>query len=478
MTELRSEQDTFGTRHVPVGVYWGIHTARAIENFDVSGIPIGRHAPLVAALGVVKQAAARANRDLGLLAPDVASAIDRACADVRAGSLDDQFVVDVMQGGAGTSTNMNANEVIANRASELLGVPMGVYRTVHPIDHVNKSQSTNDVYPSAVKLALVNAIDGLAAALNGLSNELEAKASAFSTIVKVGRTQLQDAVPMTVGQEFRAWASILEAEQQRLADAQAALLEVNLGGTAIGTGIATAPGYQASVIEHLSVLSDLEVKGSNDLVAATSDTASFVQISAAMKSIAVKISKICNDMRLLASGPQAGLGELRLPTRQAGSSIMPGKVNPVVPEMVNQVAFAVIGNDVTVTMAAEAGQLQLNAFEPVIAHRLLEGLEWLTHAVQSLTELCVKGIQVDLVSISASSARSVGVVTALVPHIGYELAAQIAHTALHGGGEVRELVLATGTVDGLFLDELLRPETLTAGVDPYTSTKEPNRALD
>jgi aspartate ammonia-lyase len=456
----RVEHDFLGEKAVPAGAYWGVHTARALDNFTASGTPVSVHPTLVAGLGSVKLAAVRANQELGLIDPRRANVIERACQDVREGLLDDQFVVDVLQGGAGTSTNMNANEVIANRALERLGLPAGSYDEVHPLDHVNRSQSTNDVYPTALRLGLLAALDGLSEAVHVLAETCEAKSRQFWSVPKVGRTQLQDAVPMTVGQEFAAWAATLVEEQARIVDSRALLREINLGATAIGTGITAEPEYHESVCRHLAEITGLPIVGAANLVEATSDTGVFVQLSGVLKRTAVKVSKICNDLRLLSSGPQAGFGELRLPARQAGSSIMPGKVNPVIPEMVNQVAFSVIGNDVTVTMAAEAGQLQLNAFEPVIAHNLLQSISWMTTAFRTLGELCIAGIEVNLEHLQTSTARSVGIVTALTPHLGYAAAAEIAKAALAGEGMVRELVLQTGLVGAEQLDGLLHPERL------------------
>jgi len=386
-----------------------------------------------------------------------ADAIDRACADVMRGDLDDQFVVDVVQGGAGTSTNMNANEVIANRALELLGHPLGDYHKLHPNDHVNRGQSTNDVYPTAVKLALMRALEGLTAALARLSDSFGVKAEGFAGIPKVGRTQLQDAVLMTVGHEFGAWRATVHEEQARIADARGLLCEINLGATAIGTGITSASGYAEVVARHLRAITGLPVVTATDLVEATSDTGSFLNLSGVLKRTAVKVSKICNDLRLLSSGPQAGLGELRLPARQAGSSIMPGKVNPVIPEMVNQVAFAVLGTDLTVTLAAEAGQLQLNAFEPIICHSLLQSIGWMDKAFDTLRTHCVEGIEVNREHLLGVSARSVGMVTALISVLGYARASELAATALAGGGDVRELALSTGVIASEELDRLLRP---------------------
>lgn len=454
-SDVRTEHDLLGARSIPATAYWGVHTARAVENFQVSGITLAIHRPLIAALGAVKQAAARANLDLGVLDSERADAIDRACQDVIDGCLDDEFVVDVVQGGAGTSTNMNASEVIANRALELLGFPLGSYDHLHPNDHVNRGQSTNDVYPTAVKLALVTELDGLSAAVEELSDAFGAKAAEFAGVSKIGRTQLQDAVPMTVGQEFGAWRSTLAEELARIADARELLCETNLGATAIGTGIASVPGYPEAVVRHLRLISGVPVKTATDLVEATSDTGSFLNLSGVLKRTAVKVSKICNDLRLLGSGPQAGLGELRLPTRQAGSSLMPGKVNPVIPEMVNQVAFAVIGTDVTVTMAAEAGQLQLNAFEPVICHGLLQSIGWMRRAFDTLRTHCVDGIEVNREHLRAVTARNAGIVTALIPLLGYRRASEVVTAVLDGRGDVRELALATGSITVEDLDRLL-----------------------
>ncbi len=459
----RTERDFLGEWAIPEGAYWGVHTARAMQNFPISGTPVSTHRALVAALGSVKQAAVRANGELGLIDVRRVAAIDQACQDVRDGVLDNQFVVDVIQGGAGTSTNMNANEVVANRALELLDLPAGTYEEVHPLDHVNRSQSTNDVYPTAVRLALLTALEGLSAAVHQLSQACHRKAGEFWAVPKVGRTQLQDAVPMTVGQEFAAWGATLAEEEARIQDSRQLLREINLGATAIGTGITADPAYREAARRHLQQVTGLPVVTATDLIEATSDTGVFVQLSGVLKRTAVKVSKICNDLRLLSSGPQAGFGELRLPPRQAGSSIMPGKVNPVIPEMVNQVAFAVVGNDVTVTMAAEGGQLQLNAFEPVIVHVLLQSIDWMTRGFEQLADLCIDGIAVNADHLRAMSARSVGVITALTPYIGYGAAAEIAKTALAGTVDVRQLVLATGSLTKDALDELLKPERL-AGI--------------
>lgn len=461
-SDVRIERDLLGSRNIPATAYWGVHTSRALENFQVSGITLAGHRPLIAALGAVKQAAARANRDLGVLDADRAAAIDRACSDVIEGRLDDEFVVDVVQGGAGTSTNMNANEVIANRALELLGLPRGSYDELHPNDHVNRGQSTNDVYPTAVKLALVTALGALSNTVESLADTFGDKAHEFSDVPKIGRTQLQDAVPMTVGQEFGAWRSTVGEELARIAQARELLCEINLGATAIGTGITGVPGYPQAVVRHLREITGLPVMTATDLVEATSDTGAFLHLSGVLKRTAVKVSKICNDLRLLSSGPQAGFGELRLPPRQAGSSIMPGKINPVIPEMVNQVAFAVIGTDVTITFAAEAGQLQLNAFEPIICHSLLQSIAWMQRAFEALRTRCVAGIEVNRERLHEITTGSASVVTALVPVLGYTRASEVAAAVLAGRGRVRDLALATGSIAADDLDRLLGDDGLVS----------------
>ena len=456
----RTEHDLLGDKDVPADAYWGVHTARARENFPITGTPIAVYPHLVAALAAVKAAAARANAELGLLPPQIATAIDTACAEIRSGALRDQFVVDVIQGGAGTSTNMNANEVIANRALELLGHAKGDYAHLHPNEHVNLSQSTNDAYPTAVNIATITAVRELAEAMSGLQQAFAAKADAFSDVLKMGRTQLQDAVPMTLGQEFGTYAVMLGEDRLRLEEAVTLLHEVNLGATAIGTGLNTAPGYAAAACRHLVEVTGLPLQTSPDLVEATQDCGAFVHLSGVLKRIAVKLSKICNDLRLLSSGPRAGLNEINLPPVQAGSSIMPGKINPVVPEVVNQVAFEVIGNDVTVTMAAEAGQLQLNAFEPIILHSLGESVTHLTAACRVLADRCVKGITAKPDVTRAFVENSIGLATALNPAIGYAAATEIAKEALATGRGVAELVLDRKLIPAERLEEILRPENL------------------
>jgi aspartate ammonia-lyase len=458
---LRYEHDLLGDRAVPAAAYYGVHTVRAVENFPITGTPISVYPELIEALASVKQASALANRDLGLLDPKKAAAIIEACEEIRAGALLDQFVVDVIQGGAGTSTNMNANEVIANRGLEHLGLARGDYKHLHPIEHVNMSQSTNDVYPTAVKIALQSMITNLVDAMEVLRRSFEAKATEFADVLKMGRTQLQDAVPMTLGQEFGAFAIMLGEDQERLREASHLIREINLGATAIGTGITTHPDYAGLACAHLAQITGIPVITASNLVEATQDAGAFVQLSGVLKRVAVKLSKTCNDLRLLSSGPRAGLNEINLPAMQAGSSIMPGKVNPVIPEVINQIAYEVIGNDVTVSFAAEAGQLQLNAFEPVIAHSLFDSLRHLRNGCLTLSERCVDGITANRERLYEQVTHSIGLVTALNPYIGYTNATEVAQEALATGGSVADLVLARGLLTKEQLAEILRPDMLT-----------------
>jgi aspartate ammonia-lyase len=472
--ETRVEHDLLGERRVPADAYYGIHTLRARENFPITGIAISTYPDLVNALALVKQAAAAAQRDLGLLSAEKAAAIIKACEDVRSGQLHEQFVVDVIQGGAGTSANMNANEVIANRALEHLGHRRGEYEFLHPLDDVNQGQSTNDVYPTAVKLALRWAAGRLLEAMDVLRTAFADKAATLTEAVKVGRTQLQDAVPMTLGQEFTTYAVMIGEDEHRLAEACRLIEEVNLGGTAIGTKLNAPPGYSELAIRYLSQLSGVTLSISPNLIEATQDPGSYVQVSGVLKRIAVKVSKICNDLRLLSSGPRAGLGEINLPPVQAGSSIMPGKINPVIPEVVNQIAFEVIGNDVTVSMAAEAGQLQLNAFEPIIAHALFESITHLEMGCRTLAERCVGGITANVDHLRAQVQNSIGLATALNPIIGYAQATAVAQRAAATGQTVHDVVMASGLLSEEQLDEILSPEAL-AGVPqgPAPPKREP-----
>jgi len=457
----RTEHDLLGSREVPDEALYGVQTLRALENFPITHVPLREFPALIDAIAAVKEAAALANGDLGLLDPDIRDAIVRATREIRAGRHHAHFLVDVIQGGAGTSTNMNANEVVANRALEILGRQRGDYDVVHPNSHVNLSQSTNDVYPTAVKLALHAEIDWLKDALRALAQEFLAKGQEFSGLLKMGRTQLQDAVPMTLGQEFSAFGHTILEDVDRLTETQALLREINMGATAIGTGITAPAGYAERVRTHLSDITGLQLSTAPDLVEATADTGVFVQFSGVLKRSAVKISKICNDLRLLSSGPRAGLNEINLPAMQPGSSIMPGKVNPVIPEVVNQVCFDIVGGDVTVTMAAEAGQLQLNVFEPIIAYRLLHGLEALRNACTVLRERCVRGITANGDRLRWFVEQSIGVVTALVPVLGYESATSIAREALESGRSVYDIVSDRGLLTRDELDEILNPEAMT-----------------
>ena len=463
----RLEHDLLGERRVPAGAYYGVHTLRALENFAISGTPISIYPELVVALACVKQAAAFANNELGLLEDAKMRAIVQACQEIRDGALLDEFVVDVIQGGAGTSTNMNANEVIANRALEIMGREKGEYRYLHPLDDVNMSQSTNDVYPTAVKVALHFGIQRLTAAMAELRGAFMVKAVEFADALKIGRTQLQDAVPMTLGQEFSTYAVMLEEDEQRLKEAALLIHEINLGATAIGTGITAHPRYAALACRRLADITGVDLITAANLVEATQDAGAFVQLSGVLKRVAVKLSKTCNDLRLLSSGPRAGLNEISLPAVQAGSSIMPGKVNPVIPEVVNQIAFEVIGNDVTVSFAAEAGQLQLNAFEPVIAHSLFKSLKHLRNGCDTLRERCVKSISANRARLKELVERSIGIVTALNPYIGYANATQVAQEALASGRSVYDIVLEKRLISRERLDEILRPEALTRpSLDP------------
>ena len=460
MTDFRTETDSLGTKQLPREAIWGIHTARALENFPITGVPLAHFPELVRALAMVKKAAALANRDLGALDPAIAAAIAAACDEIVAGRHHEHFVVDMIQGGAGTSTNMNANEVIANLALEALGHAPGDYARLHPNDHVNRSQSTNDVYPTAIRLAVLEACAPLRAEQQRLADAFTERARAFAPVLKVGRTQLQDAVPMTLGMEFAGFAATIEEDIARLGELAALLREVNLGGTAIGTGVTTPAGYAALAVRHLAAISGEPLVEARDRIEASSDLGAFVTFSGVLKRIAVKLSKICNDLRLLSSGPRAGLGEIRLPPVQAGSSIMPGKVNPVIPEVVNQVAYQVIGNDLTVTLAAEAGQLQLNAMEPVLIFNVLQSIRMLTRAMAVLTDRCVRGIEADAGRCAELLGNSLVLATALVPHLGYEAAAAIAYRALATGRTIADVALEIGNMTHEHLELALQAEAM------------------
>lgn len=459
----RLEKDLLGTLEVPAEAYYGIQTLRAVNNFRLSGVTLSHYPKLVVALAMVKQAAAEANYRLGYLPGDKYEAIVMACTKIINGEYHDQFVVDMIQGGAGTSTNMNANEVIANVALEVLGHGKGEYKYLHPNNDVNMAQSTNDAYPTAIRLGLLLGHDTLLSSLESLIESLSGKAVEFANVLKMGRTQLQDAVPMTLGQEFRAFATTLGEDLGKLKTIAPDLLtEVNLGGTAIGTGINADPGYQTLAVRSLAEISGQPLKPAADLIEATSDMGAFVLFSGMLKRLAVKLSKICNDLRLLSSGPRTGINEINLPARQPGSSIMPGKVNPVIPEAVNQVAFEVIGNDLALTLAAEGGQLQLNVMEPLIAYKIFDSIRLLKRAMDMLREHCIDGITANVDRCRELVEHSIGLVTALNPYIGYENSTRIARMALETGRGVLELVREENLLDEMTLADILRPENMIA----------------
>lgn len=458
--QTRLERDLIGERTVPKKALWGIHTLRALENFNITGVRLDHYPEIVEALAIIKHACAKVNHDLGSLSTEHRNAIVQACDEIQRGLWHGHFVVDMIQGGAGTSTNMNANEVIANRALEIMNKPRGDYETLHPNNHVNMSQSTNDVYPSAIKIALLIMIRNFMNEVNLLAEAFEEKADEFQHVIKMGRTQLQDAVPMTLGQEFRTWARTIRSSKTRIDYALDCLRELNMGGTAIGTGINTDARYSPKVIEELNALTGLDLNLAYDLVEATQDTSGFVELSGVFKMFAVRLSKICNDLRLLSSGPCCGFNEINLPKAQAGSSIMPGKVNPVIPEVVNQVAFQVIGLDNTVATASESGQLQLNVFEPVIAYNLFSSISMMSNAVETLRKRCVEGITANEKVCRDMVLNSVGIVTALNPHLGYEKSSFIAKEALRTQRSVYELVLENEYMDKDTLDMLLSPEAM------------------
>ncbi|WP_244500648.1 aspartate ammonia-lyase [Williamwhitmania taraxaci] len=467
--QTRPEHDLLGDRNVPFEYYYGIQTLRAIENFNISGVTLNFFPALIEGLAMVKHAAALANNELGLMEDDVTKAICAACEEIVQGKYHNHFVVDMIQGGAGTSTNMNANEVIANRALEILGHEKGQYEFCHPNNHVNLSQSTNDAYPTSVKIALINSNKKLTDVLRMLIESFDKKAKEFSHVIKMGRTQLQDAVPMTLGQEFGAYAATLSEEIERLDQNVKLFLEVNMGATAIGTGINSDPDYADKVITHLRKVTGMPIVNSVNLVEATQDTGAFIMYSAAVKRLAVKLSKICNDLRLLSSGPRTGINEINLPPMQPGSSIMPGKVNPVIPEVVNQIAFKVIGNDLTVTLASEAGQLELNVMEPVIVQSLFESIEMLKNGMMTLKYRCIDGITANEERCLWLVHNSIGLVTALNPYLGYEVSTILAKEALTSNRSVYDLVLEKKLMSKEELDNVLAPENM---IKPRKMTKQ------
>lgn len=459
----RMEQDPLGREDISNECYYGIQTKRALENFKITGKTLSDYTELVASLVMLKMASAKANQELGLLPKSKAKAVIHACQEILKGEYHNHFVLDMIQGGAGTSINMNANEVITNRALEILGYPKGSYKYLNPNSDVNLSQSTNDVFPSALKLAIIRKNQNLMKALETLIQSLKLKAKKFEHIIKIGRTQLQDAVPMTLGQEFMAFAITLSEDVKRLRENSYLLLEINIGGTAIGTEINTKQGYKERVIEYLREISGIQVVLAPNLIEATQDTGAFVMYSSVLKRLAIKLSKMCNDIRLLASGPRAGFNEIRLEKMQPGSSIMPGKINPVIPEVVNQISYRVIGNDLTVTLASEAGQLQLNAMLPVIAFGIFESMEILERGILTLKERCIEGIEANEARCRELVMKSIGLVTALNPELGYEVCSKLAEKALNENRNIYEVVLEEGILPRGKLDHLLCPENMIRG---------------
>ena len=458
---FRTEHDSLGERELPDEVYYGVQTLRAMENFAISGVFVKNFEHMIEALAFVKKAAAQANFELKVLDEEKMRAISQACDDLLAGRLHDQFTVDMFQGGAGTSTNMCANEVIANRGLEIMGHKKGDYTHLHPNDHVNCSQSTNDAYPTSIKLAVLLSLKDLLGAMGELKSSLEAKAEEFADVLKMGRTENQDAVPMTLGQEFSAYAVMIESAAAALQRIEDEFYNINMGATAIGTGINSPPGYADLVTRKLAEVSGFPLRRARNLVEATQNAGAFAQMSATLKRAAVQISKICNDLRWISSGPRCGLNEINLPPMQPGSSIMPGKVNPVIPELVNQICYQVIGYDAVVSMAAEASELELCMAEPIIAYDLLHGMMILKNACITLTSRCIVGITANRDVCRKYVENSIGLVTALVPVIGYEKSAAIAKEALKTGGSVYNLVLEKGWLTQENLDDMLRPENMT-----------------
>ncbi len=464
----RKEHDLLGYRDVPEKMLYGVQTLRAVENFSISGINLNFFPDLIKAFAFIKKGAAIANYNLKLLPENIKNAILKACDEIINGRWHKHFLVDMIQGGAGTSTNMNANEVIANRALEIMGHNRGEYEYCHPNNHVNLSQSTNDAYPSAVHLAFYFSNKKLINRLNSLVKSFKIKAKEFEKIIKMGRTQLQDAVPMTLGQSFGAYAATLEEEIERLNYYADTFLEVNMGATAIGTGICSEPEYKNEVTKALKEITGLNIRLAENLVEATQDTSAFVMYSSGLKHLAIKLSKISNDLRLLSSGPRAGINEINLPATQPGSSIMPGKVNPVIPEVVNQIAFKVIGNDQTVSLASEAGQLELNVMEPVIVQSILESVEMLKNGMDTLKYKCIDGIKANKDICEKNVKNSIGLVTALNPYIGYEKSTLVAKEALETNRSVYNLVLEKNFLSKKQLDEILKPENM---IKPQTINK-------
>ena len=458
--KFRVESDLLGELQVPAEAYYGVQTQRGINNYHISRKKMRDYPEFVNAIAYVKLAAVQANHSLGVINDEISGAISQACREILEGKLHENFPIDMMQGGAGTSVNMNANEVIANRALEIMGHQKGEYQYCYPNDHCNCGQSTNDVYPTTIRLTFILLNKRLVESLTRMINALRDKGEEYKNTIKMGRTQLQDAVPMTSGQEFNAYANNMEEEILNLERNVKLLHEINMGGTAIGTGLNAVPGFAKLCTENLAKLTGEPFTVSPDLVEATPDTGAYVSYSGALKRLAVKLSKMCNDFRLLASGPRCGLHEINLPPKAPGSSIMPGKVNPVIPEVTNQVCFKVIGNDTTVTFAAEAGQLQLNVMEPVITESIIESVTWLCNAIDTLTEECIKGITVNAEHTAEKVRNSIGIVTALNPYIGYKQSTKVAKEALETNRSVYDIVLEKGLMTKEKLDEALNPQEM------------------
>ena len=465
--EFRTEKDSIGTKNVPEDVYYGVQSLRAAENFHITGLNM--HPEIINSLAYIKKAAAITNCEAGLLDKKIAQAIVKAGDEILGGKLHEDFIVDPIQGGAGTSLNMNANEVIANRANEILGGKKGDYSIVNPNDHVNCGQSTNDVIPTAGKMTSLRLLKNLKKELMKLHTALEKKAEEFDSVIKMGRTQLQDAVPIRLGQEFKAYSVAVLRDIRRMDKAMDEMRTLNMGGTAVGTGLNADEAYLRRIVPNLSEISDMELVQAYDLIDSTQNLDPFVAVSGAVKACAVTLSKIANDLRLMSSGPRAGFGEINLPAKQNGSSIMPGKVNPVIPEVVNQVAFNVIGNDVTITMAAEAGQLELNAFEPIIFYCLFQSIDTLGYAVQTFVDNCVTGITANETRCRYFVENSVGIITAICPYVGYQKAAEIAKEAIKTGESVKKLIIEQGILTEEQMDEILDPVQMT---EPGISGKE------
>ncbi len=459
MTQYRTEKDLLGTKEVPVDAYYGIQTLRAVENFPITGYP--PHRELIRAFGYVKKAAALANMEVGVLNPKLANAIVQASEEIIDGKLHEYFIVDSIQGGAGTSFNMNANEVIANRAIEILGGKKGEYLLLSPNTHVNMAQSTNDAFPTAIHIAVLNHSSGLIEALKKLKDALHQKEKEFDDVIKMGRTHLQDAVPIRLGQEFGAYARVLGRDIVRVQESVKNLLEVNMGATAVGTGLNAMPEYIKRVVEILAEITEHPLRNAEDLVDATQNTDAYTEVSSALKILAINLSKMANDLRLMASGPRVGLNEINLPARQPGSSIMPGKVNPVMAEVINQIAFQVIGNDHTISLASEAGQLELNVMEPVLVFNLLQSLSILQNGLTVFRTHLIEGITANIERCKQMVEQSVGVVTAINPHVGYETATQIAKEAIQSGRSVREICLERGILTEEELDVILDAKEMT-----------------